>query len=215
LFRRKCNATPGRGEADRVVTTILLVKIVDRLRRGSQKSPPKSLGIALVELVISALLFGWVLLAIFPLFLSSVKSNVSASSYGEVNNLARSRLEQLLDLPFEDPRLSAGSHATNDLAATLPDPETGALPSTVANPFRRTYQVRQFAIPAASAVGRGSLFVPVRVTNAGLQFDYKRIDVTVEPVSPRPELGRIAARVSALSANPSRGEFLSREDPDP
>jgi Tfp pilus assembly protein PilV len=191
------------------------VKVIDRLRGGSQKRPPKSLGIALVELVISALLFGWVLLAIFPLFLSSVKSNVSARSYGEVNNLARSRLEQLLDLPFDDPRLSAGSHATNDLAATLPDPETGALPSTVTNPFRRTYQVRQFAIPATSAVGRGSPFVPVRVTNAGLQFDYKRIDVTVESVSPRPELGRIAARVSALSANPSRGKFLSREDPDP
>jgi hypothetical protein len=164
------------------------VKIVDRRPLRSRKRPPKSLGIALVELVVSALLFGWVLLAIFPLF---------------------------LDLPFEDPRLSAGSHATNDLAATMPDPETGALPSTVANPFRRTYQVRQFAIPAASAVGRGSLFVPVRVTSAGLQFDYKRIDVTVESVFPRPELGWIAARVSAFSANPSRDRFLSREDPDP
>ena len=191
------------------------MKIVDRRRLRSRKRPPKSLGIALVELVISALLFGWVLLAIFPLFLSSVKSNVSASSYGEVNNLARSRLEQLLDLPFEDPRLSAGSHATNDLAATLPDPETGVLPSTVANPFRRTYRVRQFAIPAAGAVPRGSLFVPLRVTSAGLPFDYKRIDVTVESVSPRPELGWIAARVSALSANPSRDRFLSKEDPDP
>ena len=191
------------------------MKIVDRRRLRSRKRPPNSLGFALIELVISALLFGWVLLAIFPLFLSSVKSNVAANSYGEVNNLARTRLEQLLALPFEDPRLSAGSHATNDLAASLPDPETGALPSTVANPFRRTYQVRQFAIPAASAVGRGSLFVPLRVTNAGLQFDYKRIDVTVESVYPRPELGWIAARVSALSANPSRDRFLSREDPDP
>jgi len=191
------------------------VKTVDRYRPGSRTRPRKSLGIALVELVVSALLLGWVLLAIFPLFLSSVKSNVSASSYGEVNNLARSRLEQLLDLPFEDPRLSAGSHATNDLAATLPDPETGVLPSTVANPFRRTYRVRQFAIPAAGAVPRGSLFVPLRVTSAGLPFDYKRIDVTVESVSPRPELGWIAARVSALSANPSRDRFLSKEDPDP
>ncbi|HEX9303000.1 MAG TPA: hypothetical protein VGA31_00970 [Thermoanaerobaculia bacterium] len=191
------------------------MKTVDRYRPGSRTRPRKSLGIALVELVVSALLLGWVLLAIFPLFLSSVKSNVSASSYGEVNNLARSRLEQLLDLPFEDPRLSAGSHATNDLAATLPDPETGVLPSTVANPFRRTYRVRQFAIPAAGAVPRGSLFVPLRVTSAGLPFDYKRIDVTVESVSPRPELGWIAARVSALSANPSRDRFLSKEDPDP
>ncbi|HEY3172925.1 MAG TPA: hypothetical protein VGK86_10160 [Thermoanaerobaculia bacterium] len=184
------------------------MKIFDRRRRASR-------GIALVELVISVLLFGWVLLAIFPLFLSSVRSNVAASFYAEANNLARNRLEQLLDLPFDDPRLSAGKHSTNDLAATLPDPETGAFPSTAANPFRGTYRVLQFAIPPTSAVARGSLFAPIRVTTAGLPFDYKRIDVTVEAISPRPELGWIAARVSALRSNPSREELLSREDPDP
>ena len=98
---------------------------------------------------------------------------------------------------------------------STPDPETGALPSAVANPFRRSYRVRQLALPSSDRVPRGSLFVPVRVTSAGLPFDYKRIDVTVESVSPRPELGQVAARVSALRANPARDGFLSREDPDP
>jgi len=175
---------------------------------------PGGRGIALIELVVSALLFGWVVLAIFPLFLASVKANVSAGAYGEANNLARSRLEQLLDAPFDDPRLSVGRHAANELPATLPDPETGTLPSAVANPFRRSYRVRQFALPASDRVSKGALSVPVRVTSAGLPFDYKRIDVTVESVSPRPELGQVAARVSALRANPARDRILSREDPD-
>ena len=190
------------------------MKIVGRRRLGSAERSPRGRGIALIELVISGLLFGWIVLAIFPLFLSSVKANASAGAYGEANNLARTRLEQLLDAPFDDPRLSVGRHATNDLAATVPDPETGALPSAVANPFRRSYRVRQFALPSSDRVPRGSLFVPVRVTSAGLPFDYKRIDVTVESVSPRPELGQVAARVSALRANPARDRILSREDPD-
>ena len=168
-----------------------------------------------MELVISTVIFGWVLLAIFPLFLSSVRSNVAANSYGEVNSLARNRLEQLLNLPFDDPLLSAGRHPTSDLPTTVPEPETGGFPSTVPNPFRRTYRVEQFAIPPASALPRGDLFAPARVISAGLRFDYKRIDVTVEAGSPRPGLGWIAARVSAIRSNPAPEEILSRQDPDP
>jgi hypothetical protein len=170
---------------------------------------------AFVELVISAVVFGWVLLAVFPLFLSSVRSNVAARSYGEVNGLARTRLEELLDLPFEDSRLSAGRHSTNDLPATVADPETGVFPSRLVNPFRRTYRVEQFQVPAAATVPTGALFTPVRVTAAGRRVDFKRIDVTVEQEPPRPELGRIAARVSALYPNPAPEKFLSAEDPDP
>lgn len=166
-----------------------------------------------VELVISAVIFGWVLLAIFPLFLSSVRSNAAANSYGEVNALARSRLEQLLDLPFEDSRLSAGQHSTNDLPPNLADPETGVSPSAVENPFRRTYRVEQFELPAAATVTPGSAFAPRRVIEGGRRVDFKRIDVTVEKQSPWPEPGLIAARVSGLLPNPA--EFLSREDPDP
>lgn len=184
--------------------------------RKSQDACPGSVpssGVAFVELVISAVVLGWVLLAVFPLFLSSVRSNAAANSYGEVNALARSRLEELLDLPFEDPRLSAGRHSTNDLPPNLADPETGVFPSAVANPFRRTYRVEQFELPAAATVPSGSAFAPRRVMEAGRRFDLKRIDVTVEKQSAWPEPGLIAARVSGLLPNP--GEFPSREDPDP
>jgi len=203
------------ANAHRPFMTTLHVKIAHRRGRGARESSAKSTGIAFVELVISAVVFGWVLLAVFPLFLSSVRSNVAANSYGEVNSLARTRLEQLLALPFEDPRLSAGRHSTNDLPATVADPETGAFPSVVANPFRRTYRVEQFEIPAAATVPTGAPFTPVRVTVAGRRLDFKRIDVTVEKRSAWPEPGRIAARVSGLLPNPEPAEIFSREDPDP
>lgn len=195
--------------------TTLHVKIAYRPGRGGRQSSAASAGVAFVELVISTVVFGWVLLAVFPLFLSSVRSNLAANSYGEVNSLVRTRLEQLLELPFEDSRLSAGRHSTNDLPATVPDPETGIFPSPVANPFRRTYRVEQFQIPAPATVPSDTPFTSVRVTGAGLRLDFKRIDVTVEKRSAWPEPGRIAARVSGLLPNPAPAEFFSREDPDP
>ena len=191
------------------------MKIAHRRGRGAGPSSARSAGVAFVELVISAVVLGWVLLAVFPLFLSSVRANAAASSYGEVNVLVRTRLEQLLELPFEDSRLLPGGHSTNDLPATLPDPATGAFPSAVANPFRRTYRVRQFEIPAAATVPPGAPFTSIRVTGAGRRFDFKRIDVTVEKRSAWPEPGRIAARVSGLLPNPAPEEIFSREDPDP
>jgi hypothetical protein len=193
------------------------VKIARRLAGAPRPDAAgrRSGGLAFVELVISALVLGWVLLSIYPLFLSSVRSNVAGRSYGEVNALARDRLEQLRDLPFSDPALSAGRHAVNDLPDTLPDPETGTFGSGAKNPFLRTYRIRQFQLPASATVPRGELFPPVRVTAAGLRVDFKRIEVTVEPATPGPGLGLLAARVSALARNPAPDVFLSDADPDP
>jgi hypothetical protein len=198
------------------LTTTLLVKIAGRLAPSPRSAAPgrRSAGLAFVELVISALVLGWVLLSVFPLFLSSVRSNVAARSYGEVNALARDRLEQLRDLPFPDPALSAGRHGVNDLPDTLPDPETGLFGSGARNPFVRTYRVEQLQVAPAASVPRGAPFPWVRVTAAGLRVDFKRIEVTVERATPGPGLGLVAARVSALRRNPAPEALLSDADPD-
>jgi len=199
------------------LTTTLLVKIAGWLARTPRPAAAerRSGGLAFVELVISALVLGWVLLSVFPLFLASVRSNVAARSYGEVNALARDRLEELRDLPFSDPALSPGRHAVNDLPDTLTEPETGTFGSGAKNPFLRTYRVYQFQLPADGTVPRGAPFPSVRVTAAGLRVDFKRIEVTVESATPGPGLGLIAARVSALAQNPAPDVDLSDADPDP
>jgi hypothetical protein len=119
-----------------------------------------------------------------------------------------------MTLPFDDPQLSAGSHPVNDLSATLPDPLTGVPPSGVPNPFRRTYWVRQFAIPASGLVPQNGPFTPVLVKVAGSVYHYKRIDVTVDTIRPHLGFGARAARVSGILANPSPDGNLSVVDPD-
>lgn len=171
-------------------------------------------GVALVEVLVAGALLATVLVAVFPLFLSSQRSNAAGEAYAQANLLAREAAERLTGLPFGDPRLAAGDHPGNDLPATRRDPETGG-PSDAPHPFRRTYRVRQFAIPQGAAVPRGETFRPVRVTQPGARFDYKRIDVTVVPALAGPGLGVAAARVSAIVANPAPEAILSAADPDP
>lgn len=187
-------------------------------RRGLSRVPgsaSRSSGVTLVELLIAIALLGFVLLGIASLFIASVKSNYSANEYTSLNNLARDRLEQLMTVPFNDAQLAVGDHPANDLPATLPDPVTGVPPSSVPNPFRRTYRVRQFAIPASSAVPDGSPFTPVRVSAAGAVYHYKRIDVTVDTAVPHLGFGVRAARVSGMRANPTPDTTLSVLDPNP
>lgn len=187
-------------------------------RRGLSRVPgsaSRSSGVTLVELLIAIALLGFVLLGIASLFIASVKSNYSANEYTSLNNLARDRLEQLMTVPFNDPQLAVGDHPANDLPATLPDPDTGLPPSDVPNPFRRTYRVRQFAIPASSTIPDGSAFTPARIVAAGSVYHYKRIDVTVDTAVPHLGFGVRAARVSGMRANPTPDTNLSTLDPNP
>src|SRR6185295_6712511 len=112
-------------------------------------------------------LLGFVLLGVAPLFIASVKSNYSANEYTSIHVLARDRLEQLMNLPFQDAQLSPGVHA-NDLPAMLPDPKTGLPPTGagVRNPFQLSYQVFQFQIPPGDtgSVPVNASFTPTRIT---------------------------------------------------
>lgn len=185
----------------------------ERAGMGDRQSGSED-GVTLVELLIAIALLGFILLGTASLFIASVKSNYSANEYTSLNNLARDRLEQLMSLPFDDPQLSPGNHAVNDLSATLPDPRTGTPPSSVPNPFRRTYRVRQYAIPASGSVPEGSAFTSTRVTGTGQLYHYKRIDVTVDTVVPHLGFGVRAARVSGIRANPTPDANRSLLDPD-
>jgi type II secretory pathway pseudopilin PulG len=170
-------------------------------------------GVTLVELLIALALLAFILLGIAPLFIASVKSNYSANEYTSIHNLARDRLEQLMNLPFNDAALSPGAH-TNDLPPVLPAP-LPPTPATVINPFTRTYEVHQWRIPAddIGSVAVNSPFIPFRVTNAGETYDYKRIDVTVQVDEAHLGIGRRAARVSGILSNPNPVTNLSLVDP--
>jgi prepilin-type N-terminal cleavage/methylation domain-containing protein len=158
-------------------------------------------GVTLVELLIAVALLGIVLLGIAPLFLASVRSNYSAFEYTSIHNLARDRLEQLMNLPFDSPQLASGSFV-NDLPTTLPDPVTGVPPSNVRNPLQRTYTVDNFVTTPPLATGDNYVFTGV---GAATPCDFKNITVTVTSTSGGTNLGIGArtARVSGFLRNPN------------
>ena len=170
-------------------------------------------GVTLVELLIAVALLGFILLGIAPLFIASVRSNYSANEYTSIHNLARDRLEQLMNMPFNDAQLQPGAYP-NDLPTFLPAP-LPPTPATVLNPFSRTYEVHQYRIPAddIGTVAANAPFIPIRVTSAGQTYDYKRIDVTVQTGQGHLGIGSRMARVSGILSNPNPGTNLSVSDP--
>ena len=159
-------------------------------------------GLTLVEMLIALALLGIVLLGIAPLFIASVRQNYTANEYTSIHNLARDRLEQLMNLPVTDPQLSAATASfPNDLPPTLPDPVTGIPPSTIRNPLTRTYTVQHFVSTPPAVAGGAYTLTPVA---AGLIYDFKRIDVTVTSASIGSGLGigQRQARVTGFLRNP-------------
>lgn len=163
-------------------------------------------GVTLVELIIATFLLALILLAIAPLFITSVKSNYAANEYTSIHNIARDRLEQLMNLPFNSPQLAPTAGTVNDLPPTLPDPATG-LPSATSprNTLSVTYSVQLYT-ETAPVTNAPWIFTPVP---AGSGWDFKRIDVTVTSSSFNTAsglgIGARTARVSGFIRNPSPG----------
>ena len=157
-------------------------------------------GLTLIEMLIAVALLGIVLLGIAPLFISSMRFNYSAFEYTSIHNLARDRLEQLMNLPFTNQQLAQGAYV-NDLPTTMPDPATGVPPSNVKNMLERTYSVDNFTTAPPLAAGDNFILTAV---GAGTPCDFKRIDVTVRSTSGGTNfgIGARTARVSGLVRNP-------------
>lgn len=176
------------------------------LRRNSES------GLTLVEMLIALALLGIVLLGIAPLFIASVRSNYSAFEYTSIHNLARDRLEQLMNLPITDPQLAVPGSSVNDLPPTLPDPTTGIPPSNVRNTLERTYSVTNYAsVPPAVPGGAYTL----NVVAPGNPYDFKRIDVTVRSCATTPctgpglGIGQRTSRVTGFIRNYDRAAILN------
>jgi prepilin-type N-terminal cleavage/methylation domain-containing protein len=162
-------------------------------RRETGLTRRREAGLTLVELLIAVALLGIVLLGIAPLFIASVRSNYSAFEYTSIHNLARDRLEQLMNLPFTDQQLADGTYV-NDLPTTLPDPATGIPPSNVRNPLERTYTIDNYTTSPPLATGDNYVLTAVGT----VPCDFKLITVTVRSISGGTNLG-IGARTAAVS----------------
>lgn len=118
------------------------------------RSPSGSAGFSLIEVLIAGLLLLGIALGVLPLFTSSMVNNTSGSESTKVANMARSRLEQLYQLPFSSPEMTitAGTENALDQYYSIYDDmwKDGIAPVDGSDPaaWTRTATVRQYAVSA-------------------------------------------------------------------
>lgn len=167
-----------------------------RKARGGRRAAGEP-GVSLVEVLFGLLLLSFGLLAIAPLFASSVKTGASSNQLASANTLAREKLEQVIGYPATDPRLSVpdadnaagptgvtttgdgsivghNGSCDNDLP-TWYEPATGATSKASSSPgrswfrypFERTYTIEQYGADLTT-----------RVVSPG-DYAIKKVTVTV------------------------------------
>jgi prepilin-type N-terminal cleavage/methylation domain-containing protein len=100
----------------------------------------KQRGMSLVEVLVALAILAVVTLSVIGLFSQSISLNASGMDYTVVNNLARDKLEELLDLPFNATDISIDPSSwdyTMSKVKTIPND----LP--VDMPFSRTVEIRE------------------------------------------------------------------------
>lgn len=108
-------------------------------------------GFSVVEVLIATLIFLIIAVGILPLFAASTKNNLDGREATETANFGRSAVEDLLQAPFNDPRLTVpGGRTVNTLQEyySQKDQVWKAGTGTAADPalWRRQVRVRQFNI---------------------------------------------------------------------
>lgn len=143
-------------------------------------------GMSLVEVLVALVILAMVMLSIIGLFSQSMVLNASGMDYTTVNNLARDKLEELLALPFNDPRLAV----TAQTGTTYPN-DLGS-----GSAFVRTYRVRELRLQKASNANT-DLSTPVNPGAGNL----KEIVVTVARANALFGLGRREIQVRGLKVD--------------
>jgi hypothetical protein len=119
-----------------------------------------------------------------------VKSNYSANEYTSIHNLARDRLEQLMNLPFGNAQLTRAPSGTTCRRRCRPgdrDPRR----RRSSNPLARTYT--RAALHEHGAARRRADPYTLSTSAAGNPCQFKRIDVTVTSSNSGPGSGPASA----------------------
>ncbi|HEX5716855.1 MAG TPA: prepilin-type N-terminal cleavage/methylation domain-containing protein [Thermoanaerobaculia bacterium] len=108
-------------------------------------------GFSVVEVLIASLIFVIIAIGILPLFAASTKNNLDGREATETANFGRSAVEDLLQAPFNDPRLvvpAAGTVSTVQEYYSKKDQvwKAGTGTGLDSGLWRRQIRVRQFNI---------------------------------------------------------------------
>lgn len=150
---------------------------------------PRQRGMTLVELLVAMTILAVVILSVIGLFTQSITLNSSGMDYTRVNDLARSRTEELMGLPFDHPSLAVPEGQDQ---LVIPNDLDPANPNRL---FDRTCEVRNLHIQKQGNVDQ-ELETPVAAAEANAKL------ITVTVASRRSFLsGRREIRLTAIRAD--------------
>lgn len=161
------------------------VREVPRVVLEIRQSRPRASGFSLIEGLIAAALVLAIALGVLPLFTRSMINNEGGSDYTQISNAAKSRAEELFELPFNSPLLAINTGTDRIFEEYLsqrdkiwkPGVEADAAADSDLALLRRTSTIRQFNIndlssPLDNSAPPGSvqireITVQVRSTRTG------------------------------------------------
>ncbi|HEV8628759.1 MAG TPA: type II secretion system protein [Thermoanaerobaculia bacterium] len=147
----------------------------------------RAAGMSLVEVLVSLLIISTIAVGILPLFSRSMRQNREGGNYTELTNVARSALEEYLQLDFNAPPLTLVAGSTQLVTTQYLDPATQrwvtfvlpAVPPAAAR-YQRTIQVQQFG--SADLLNDGNLDTPLDGAKSSDEVQLKLVRVTVTPL---------------------------------
>lgn len=158
-------------------------------------------GFSLIEVLIASAIFLIIALGVLPLFAQAIRSNLSGRDATDVSNLARSRVEELLQVPFETLIVPAGETqgVTKEYWSATTKAWVAGTPTTGdAAVWTRTTTIRQFALRDLQDNGTADTPLPGGTPSGDVHF--KEIVVEVRGIPRNPLAGGGAVTVRRLRA---------------
>lgn len=150
-----------------------------RLARGHRRAEA---GLSIVEVLIASLLLLFMVLGILPLFFRSAMNNAVGADSTQISNLAKSRVEELSQLAFDDPQLTLADGEEELETIAYWDPDTKAwsdeVPDEPTIRYQRTTRIRQYGLQ--DLLDDGDLDTPLDGDAAPEVVQIKEIEVTLE-----------------------------------
>jgi prepilin-type N-terminal cleavage/methylation domain-containing protein len=112
-------------------------------------------GFSVVEVLIAAAIFLIIAVGVLPLFIQSIRNNVAGRDATDISHVSKSRVEELLQVPYNSLEIPAGSTESvieDYWSRTNKSWLTGTPPLADAV-WLRTTRVRQFALSDLTADG--------------------------------------------------------------
>lgn len=159
----------------------------------------KAAGFSLIEVLIAAGILLIVALGILPLFTQAITNNQAGNDYTQATNYAKSELERLYELPFDNPELAPASRIQKLSKETQVWHDPADFPPGESSLWTRTVTIRQYNLNGlADGDGDGHFDNPLPAGAPAAFVHVKEIDVLVEssrnPLNPLGIGKRVALR---------------------